>query len=435
MKNKHPKLVASYFIKQVLEKAVFINELLNDQLDLFPYKQRSFITELVYGTVRNLIHIDFWIKQAFVKDLSKIEPELLRIIRISVYQILYMSNRKVWFVTNEATELLKKMGKKRSAGFVNYMLREILRQEPSKEKLKELIKDEDLFLRTYYSMPKWLFDRIKNHPIIDTSKKLEQYLQIANSPLGITLRVEDSEERIDEIINQLNKKGANAEKAKSSPNAIYTERAVSYNLIKDMENVFIQDESSQMVVDAMDVKKGEEILDLCAAPGGKTFYLSYLTGETGKVVSSDVNIYKLQQVLDLALKYKKKNIEIKLQDATILRKDWVDRFPKVLLDAPCSAIGTIRRHPEVKWLKKDSDAKKMARLSAKILKNASKYVQKDGLLLFAVCTLTREETVEQTEKFLKNNPNFKLEEQYYTINPKENQQRDFFFIAKFRRIK
>ena len=263
---------------------------------------------------------------------------------------------------------------------------------------------------------------------------MEQYLKIANSPLGITLRVEGSK-KLEEVIKKLNKRGANAEKAKTSPNAIYTERAVSYNLIKDMENVFIQDESSQMVVDAMNIEKGEEILDLCAAPGGKTFYLSYLTGETGKVVSSDVNIYKLQQVLDLAIKYKKKNIKIKLQDATILRKDWIDRFEKVLLDAPCSAIGTIRRHPEVKWLKKDSDVKKMAKLSAKILENASQYVKKEGLLLFAVCTLTREETIDQTDKFLKNHSDFILEEQYYTINPKENQQRDFFFIAKFRRIK
>jgi len=429
---KNPKLMASFLVSDVLRKSLFLNEMLTRSLGNFSIKERRFITEIVYGTIRHLKHIDFWIEQAFKKKLSKIEPGVLSIIRIAIYQTLFMNNRPDWSVTYEAAELVKKSNNKKSAGFVNFILREIQRIGPTKEKLLELTDGNiEEFNKVYYSYPDWLYKTIleKVGP-----KIIDRYLNLANIPLGITLRVEGENNERDEIIKFLEDQGVDAEKSEISSYGIYTHKAVNYDMLKDFKHVFIQDESSQLAVLDMDIVKGETILDLCAAPGGKSFFLSYLTGEKGKVISADINRYKLQMIAESVIKHGIKNIEIKLQDAAVYRDEWSDNFSKVLVDAPCSALGTVRRHPEIKWLKKEKDIHRMAGLAANVLKTGSKYVKKNGILLFAVCTYTREETTDQIQKFIKNNNNFKVEKAYYTINS-DHDQRDSFFIAKLRRIR
>ncbi len=429
---KSPKLTAAYLINKVLDRSLFLNELLNNSVDGFPYKERQFITELVYGTIRNLRYIDFWIQRAFKKPLVKIEKTVLTLIRVTVYQTLFMTNREVWSVTHEASELMKKIGKKKQAGFVNFILREIQRIEPSEERLKEIVgEDRDLFLQVLYSYPEWLYNRIKNQV---GERSVESYLSFGNNALGITLRVEGDEKERDKVLQMLLDMNVKAKKAEISPFGIYTDRAVNYNMIKDLGKVFIQDESSQLTVLEMEIEKGETVLDLCAAPGGKTFFLSHLTGDEGKVVAADVNRHRLQSIIDSIMKYKKKNIEVRLQDSTNVREEWVDGFNRVLIDSPCSAIGTLKRHPEVKWLKEESDPGKMAKLAEKILEVGSKYVKVNGILLFSVCTFTREETTEQVQKFLTKHSNFKIEKAYHTIGSIHD-RRDEFFIAKMRRIR
>ena len=431
--TKHdPRMTASSLTRTVLDRSLFINELLNDTLSAFEYPQRRFITELVYGTVRNLRHVDFWISKAFKKPLKRIDHTLLSLLRTSTYQMIFMSNRDPALIVNETTELTKKMCSRKASGFINFMLREILRNNPSREVMEEHFgENRDEFLQTYYSQPEWLYKRLK---IIATEdRNIEDYLENINKPLGITLRVEGEGTR-DKVIESLLSKGAKAEAAKDSVYGIYTHKAVNYNMVEEFENVYIQDESSQLAVYEMGIEKGDNILDLCAAPGGKTLFASYLTGDSGSITAVDVNRHKLEMLTETAIKYKKKNISIKLHDSSVHKPEWQDRFDKVLLDAPCSALGTIRRHPEVKWLKDDSDPRKMATLASQILEQAAKYTKKDGILLFAVCTFTVEETTEQIQNFLINHPEYKVEVAYNTVSSIHD-QRDTFFICKMRRIK
>jgi len=203
-------------------------------------------------------------------------------------------------------------------------------------------------------------------------------------------------------------------------------------MLKGFDNIFIQDESSQLSVLEMDIRPGDKILDMCAAPGGKTLFASYLTGENGFVTAADVNGNRLNLLADVVIQHGKKNIEMKLHDATKDNPEWHEKYDKVLLDAPCSALGTIRRHPEIKWIKNNDDPVKMAAVSGKILERTVKYLKKGGTLVFSVCTFTKEETLEQIKRFSAHHPEFTVEKSYFTVKePDDN--RDIFFICRMRK--
>ena len=433
-KTKDPRLVASSLIQDVLDQSFFVNELLNDSLSAFDFPKRRFITELVYGTVRHLSHLDYWILKVFKKPLKRMDKELLALIRVSLYQILFMSNREAATIVFEAAELAKRCGNEKTAGFVNFILREILRTNPTRENMEaDFGEKRDEFLQTYYSVPQWLFDRIKTQA--ETVRQdIEDYLKIVNKPLGITLRIEGNGEARQKLIEKLVEKGATATPAALSRYGIYTNKAVNFSMLKGFDNIFIQDESSQLSVLEMDIKPGDKILDMCAAPGGKTLFASYLTGVDGFVTAVDVNGNRLNLLADVIIQHGKKNIEMKLHDATKDNPDWHNKYDRVLLDAPCSALGTIRRHPEIKWIKNNDDPAKMAAVSGKILERAGKYLKKDGILVFSVCTFTKEETLEQIKAFSAKHPEFSVEKSYFTVTgPDDN--RDIFFICRMRKIK
>ncbi len=431
-KTKDPRLVASSLIQDVLDQSFFVNELLNDSLSAFDFPKRRFITELVYGTVRHLSHLDYWILKVFKKPLKRMNKELLSLIRVSLYQILFMSNREAATIVFEAAELAKRCGNEKTAGFVNFILREILRTDPTRENMEaDFGEKHDEFLQTYYSVPDWFFARIKTQAEI-LGKDVEEYLQIVNKPLGITLRIEGNEETRRQIIKKLVSKGASAEAAKLSPYGICTNKAVNFSMLKGFDNIFIQDESSQLSVLEMDIEPGDKILDMCAAPGGKTLFASYLTGDSGFVTAADVNGNRLNLLADVIIRHGKKNIEMKLHDATKDNPEWHGKYDRVLLDAPCSALGTIRRHPEIKWIKNNDDPVKMAAVSGKILERAGKYLKKGGILVFSVCTFTKEETLDQIKAFSAKHPEFSVEKSYFTVTgPDDN--RDIFFICKMRK--
>lgn len=431
-KTKDPRLVASSLIQDVLDQSFFVNELLNDSLSAFDFPKRRFITELVYGTVRHLSHLDYWILKVFKKPLKRMNKELLSLIRVSLYQILFMSNREAATIVFEAAELAKRCGNEKTAGFVNFILREILRTDPTRENMEaDFGEKHDEFLQTYYSVPDWFFARIKTQAEI-LGKDVEEYLQIVNKPLGITLRIEGNEETRRQIIEKLVSKGASAEAAKLSPYGICTNKAVNFSMLKGFDNIFIQDESSQLSVLEMDIEPGDKILDMCAAPGGKTLFASYLTGDSGFVTAADVNGNRLNLLADVIIRHGKKNIEMKLHDATKDNPEWHGKYDRVLLDAPCSALGTIRRHPEIKWIKNNDDPVKMAAVSGKILERAGKYLKKGGILVFSVCTFTKEETLDQIKAFSAKHPEFSIEKSYFTVTgPDDN--RDIFFICKMRK--
>lgn len=427
-KMMNPKLAAARFVMRILEKNIFVNDLLNSNLDHFPHNQRRFITELVYGTIRNLAYIDFWIEQASKKPLRKIDRELIGLIRISVHQILHMSNRENAVVVHEAVELTKKIHKSHSKGFVNFLLREIMRIQPNVLKLQEICGDDNKkYLAIRYSIPEWLLDTILSLNMnVDPVELLEYFLHHQ----GITLRIEGDEREA--VIKRLDELEVRAIKTIESPVGVYTERSVTYSMIRDIKGVFIQDESSQIVVQHMDISPGDTILDLCAAPGGKALYMSHLVKQEGAVTAVDVNHHKLRLIAEMLQLHGKKNVTLKLHDATMERKEWTTSFDKVMVDAPCSSLGTVKRHPEVKWHRKATDPEQLAQQAYKIMQQAAKYVKPGGIILFSVCTFTPIETVAQLEKFKKEYPQFTIESSGFTVSDPSD-RRDLFYYFKCRK--
>ncbi len=423
------KEMAASIIKESLAGKILISDITLSKFKKYTQKERGFINELVYGTIRNLRYVDFWIAKAFNKNIQKIDVSVLSIIRLSVYQMLMMDNRKEWSVVFEACELVKTIKRDKAVGFINFILREILRLEPSTEKLKQYCKDEREFLSTNYSVPEWIYDMLLT---LYGKENIESVLAAIQIPIGTTVRVAGNSERVKEIASLFNDKNVESFISEKTPYAIYTSKTLNYDMVKLLFDVYVQDESSQMAVLEMDIKKGEKILDLCAAPGGKTFFISWLTGETGSVTASDVNRYRLSKITDMIVERGLKNIEVALQDGAVRKQEWEETFDKVVVDAPCSSLGTIKRHPEIKWFRNSNDSTKMATLTARILDNAAHYVKKGGDLIFSVCTFTHEETVNQVSRFLDENHGYQLIRKYYTSEQfKDN--RDNFFIAHFRR--
>jgi len=429
---QNPKIAAAALVRKVLEQSLFVNELLNNLLDVFPLDQRRFITELTYGTIRHLARIDFWIETAAQKPTAHIDRETLSHLRVAIYQMLFMANRAAPQIVNEAVEIVKGSSRREAAGFVNFVLREVLRIGPSRSTMFRLLGyDKKRFYCVWHSFPEWLAFLVGD---LVGQRHWHKYLAFANKPLGITLRVEGDATRRDEVIAYLRAQGVSAEPAAVSPYGIYTDRAVTWRMIADLPDVFIQDESSQMAVLDMETQRGDRILDLCAAPGGKALFCSWLTGPNGTVTAADVNPYKLKNLAEAFLRAGRRNVEIRLNDAVEHNPSWDDAFDAVLLDAPCSALGTIRRHPEVKWLKKPTDGAHMARLGQRMLEQTARYVRPGGTLLYSVCTFTREETTAQLQKFILEHPDFKVEKAYYTVSTLLD-NRDIFFIARLRRMR
>jgi len=428
---QNPKAAAASLTRKVLERSLFVNELLNNTLDAFPLEQRRFITELTYGTIRHLAHLDFWIQEASRKPIDRIDRETLSHLRIALYQMLFMDNRTSPQIVNEAVEIIKGSSHREAAGFANFVLREVLRIGPSRSKMFRLLGyDKERFYLTWYSFPKWIADIIRG---LVGERYHHKYLGLANKPLGITLRVEGDAKRRDAAITFLRSNNVSAEPTAISQYGIYTDRAVTWRMIADMNDVYIQDESSQLAVLDMAPKPGDRILDLCAAPGGKALFASWLVGPTGHITAADVSPYKLKNIADAFLRAGRRNVEIRLHDSAEHNPAWDNAFDAVLLDAPCSALGTIRRHPEVKWLKQQTDGAQMARLVARMLENAARYPRVGGILLYSVCTFTREETTEQVQAFIIKHPEFKVEKAYYTVSSLLD-NRDVFFIARMRRM-
>jgi 16S rRNA (cytosine967-C5)-methyltransferase len=219
---------------------------------------------------------------------------------------------------------------------------------------------------------------------------------------------------------------------------IYTKSGAFHGTPLQKEGFFsIQDASSQLAAEALECESGMEVLDLCAAPGGKSEYIAETMGNSGRVISCDLYEHKTELIEKSAKRLGIEIIETMVNDAEVFRADFENRFDRVLLDAPCSGLGIIRRKPDIKWTKEPNDCSALALTQYKMLRNAMRYVKKGGILVYSTCTISRMENEQMAETFLRENKNF---EAYPTEFMKKKGYRQFmpntdntdgFFIARF----
>lgn len=406
-------------------------------------RDRRFVTELVYGVVENKIYLDYIINILSKIKMNKVKLEVLNILRIALYQIIFLDRIPSAAAVNESVKLVKKI-EFGATGYVNGLLRSYLRRRD------ELILDKEHmdiaeYLSIRYSHPKWLVDKwLKDFGEIFT----EGLLQGNNATPPLTVRTNTLKTNKDALMKELMAEGLTVEEGKYVPEALHIGNAASIEKLKSFQQGLfqIQDESSMLVSHVLGPKPGEFVIDLCAAPGGKTTHMAQLMENKGKISAWDIHEHKVKLISDAAQRLGITIIDERCFDAKKLDETFLEKADKVLVDAPCSGLGIIRKKPEIKYNKNLEDIEEISDLQLDILKNGAKYVKKGGQLVYSTCTIEKQENIGVMERFLAETQNFELEdineilplclrsEQKYVQLYPHIHGIDGFFICKFRRL-
>ncbi len=419
-----------------------INKYLNSQITM---QDEKFIRKLVYGVLENRLYIDCVISRFSKIKLIKISPVILEILRMGVYQIIFMESIPDRAAINEGVNLAKKYSHKGTYGYVNGVLRNISRNKNTLLDIDK--KDKAQYISIKYSHPKWLVDRWIREYGEEFTEKL---CAVNNTSPKLNIRVNSLKIDKDKLKDILVNKGYKVKETIYARNGLIIENPIKITELDEFKKGLftIQDESSMLVGQIMDPEENSFVLDLCSAPGGKATHIAQIMNNKGKIVCGDIYEHKLKLIENNKKRLDISIIETTKMDATILNKKYISKFDYCLVDAPCSGLGLIRRRPEIRWNRKLEDIKFLKELQYKILSNASKYVKCKGEIVYSTCTIEKEENIELINKFLKNNKNFKLVDFSKKICRLEGiptcnkgfiqlfphiHDTDGFFIAKFRK--
>ena len=393
------------------ETALHPDRLLTDSFKRYRYfnsLDRAFLTELTYGVIRWRERLD-WVIRLFSKiPIEKIELETLNILRLGLYQILFLSRTPSSAAVNESVELAKRIRGKGGAGFVNAVLRSAIRQK-DEIRYPDIHEDPVLHLSVVQSHPLWLVQRWVRE------RGVEETLQICmfnNQISPLTLRTNTLKINRENLLEKLKEEELSPIPTVYSEEGIVLQRPPPTSELPFLRKglAIIQDEASQLVTSILDPKPGEQILDACAAPGGKTTHMAQKMKNQGDIYALDLSKAKLDLIEGLCERLGIRIIKTVKGDASkILPVPQGMKFDRILADVPCSGFGTLRRNSDLKWRRGEVDIQRMGELQFSILRNLSMYVEEGGLLIYSTCTVFREENEDVVEKFLEAHPEFQLD--------------------------
>ena len=361
--------------------------------------QRSFITRLFQGTLERRIELDFIINQFSKTPVNKMKPVIREILRMGVYQIKYMDNVPVSAVCNEGVKLAEKRKFRNLKGFVNGVLRNVARNI---EKI-EYPKEQKERLSVIYSVPKWIIEKwTKEYGI----SKTEEMLEGLYKPKATSVRCNTSKATVEEIVKSLEYQGTTVEKSKLYDKAL---KISGYDKLENLDvfkagMITVQDESSMMVGIAANPKEKDYIIDVCAAPGGKSLHMADKMQGQGMVDARDLTDYKVGLIEENIERTQTLNIRAHRKDATLLDKESVEKADIVLADVPCSGLGVIGKKTDIKYRTDEDKIQELAVLQKQILHNAASYVKPGGILIYSTCTITSEENQSNVAWFTENYP-------------------------------
>lgn len=364
-------------------------------------EEKAFCSALFYGVLENKLLLDHVIKKYSKVKLQKISKEVIEILRISIYQLLFMQNIPVSAVVNEGVNLTKKLRVASASGFVNAILRGFIRDNMKIPFINN--KNTEDYLSVKYSCN---IDIIKLLLSQYDKKTIEDFLQYCNEQKGSYIKVNTTKISSDELLKRFISKGIEAKVDNVLKNAVYIKNQGSIaNLDEFKEGLFhIEDKSSQMCVNLINAQSNDRILDTCSAPGGKTFAMAEDMCGKGEIISCDIHKHKIKLIEDGAKRLGLSNIHPMLNDAKVYNSE-LGVFDKVLCDVPCSGLGIMGKKPEIKY-KNPKDFENLPDIQYNILKNSSQYLKVGGILIYSTCTINKNENEKVIEKFLKENTDF-----------------------------
>ncbi|TFE02713.1 16S rRNA (cytosine(967)-C(5))-methyltransferase RsmB [Jeotgalibacillus salarius] len=394
---------ALHILDQIDKNQSYSNLLLNHAIKKFEIskKDTGLLTEITYGTIQRKMTLDYYL-EPFLK--KKIEGWVRNLLRLSLYQMLYLDRVPERAAIHEAVEIAKKKGHKGIAGMVNGVLRSIQR-----EGVRSLDEIEDPITKISIgtSHPGWLVKRWSEHFGLEKTKEMCERNLIA--PIQ-TARVNLNRITREEAIEMLKEEGVEASESHIVPAAIRVKKGnIAHTSAYAEGFITVQDESSMLVAYALNPVPGESVLDMCAAPGGKSTHIAECLNGEGEVLALDLHDHKIKLINENADRLKLKNVKGEAMDGRKLQEHYPDKeFDRILVDAPCSGFGVLRRKPDIKYAKREQDLHSLARIQQELLASAVKSLKKGGTLVYSTCTVDKEENEGTVEKFLAGHPDIEM---------------------------
>ncbi|NOY76962.1 MAG: 16S rRNA (cytosine(967)-C(5))-methyltransferase RsmB [Calditrichaeota bacterium] len=398
--------VAVWTLVQFWKRKTFLAKYLHSEFrkNRVPPIDRPFVTELVQGTVRWHLYLDWILRQFVHNQYDKLPDVIHAILQISLYQKLFLTKIPDYAIVNEAIKLTRQGHQEKLVGFVNGVLRNVLRNVDEIDYPDER-EDPVQALSVLFSFPEWMVRRWTERYGVEFTRSL---LEALNRPPATSVRVNTLKITPEDYFEILQDEGFHPQFGLYLREflLVHKSRWVEKFPFYHEGNFSIQDESAGLVAHVLDPQPGETILDMCSAPGGKTTHIAELMRNQGRVIAVDLYAHRLQVVEENAKRLGLDCITSLVADGLTLSLEPVDR---VLVDAPCSGLGVIAKKPEIKWRRTPRDIREMADLQSGLLENAARLVKKGGILVYSTCTIEPEENDHQIEKFLENHKDFVLE--------------------------
>lgn len=391
-------------------------------------------TRLVYGTLEENVKIDYILSQLIEK---KPQKSVLTLLKIGTYALLNLSDVPKFAIVSECVEVAKSNGKGGASGFINAVLKKVADGKYSLPK-----ESDENYLSVTYSKPQWFCDKLEKQ----YGKEVARNILSAKSTTLEHIRINSRMATESDVEFLLKKNKTDFKKSDVGGYIVKANDAVRHMFDKGL--VTFQSPSSILAVKALGVTDGAQILDICSAPGGKAVYMSELCPH-GKVIACDLYPHRVALIQKYKNRMHTPNVKAVQADACVLNDEWKDAFDFVLCDAPCSCLGTFKKHPDVFLNKDESCISELATTQRQILENAAKYLKVGGAMVYSTCTLFEEENENVVHDFLEKNVDFVLEhisglekidggkylDNKGMIQILPHDEYDGFFIAKIRRVK
>jgi len=382
------RFIAIKIIARVLQKGESLSTAMPKEIKNLDERDRPMVQALVYGVLRWRWQIESILSKYIKKPLKAKDTDVKIILMLGVFQLLWMRTPD-YAAVDAAVKSSLKIKKKWAKGLINAILRQIIRERDEIDYKQDIVAE--------FSHPQWLVDAVKK----DWPENWKKMLTQANEVAPMTLRIDTQQVSLDEYNKQLNEVELDAEPIVSVPTALVLEQATDVHRLPDFENgkVSVQDAAAQLAGHLIQLEPGLKVLDACAAPGGKTAHMLQ-TEPTIQMDAVDISETRLQRVEE---NLDRLNLEANLITSDISQpKEWWDgeQYDRILLDAPCSATGVIRRHPDIKSLRRPTDIPELVETQKQILNAVWPMLKPGGLMLYATCSIFKAENESQMQSFL-----------------------------------